>query len=89
MAPLLKTHSRVQTPVKAQVSPALVQTGEVGVPENPELQVTDVQLPTAVVVAVVALPTQWYPVGAMHASAEKCDAGVQRGRSLMVTQWYT
>ena len=74
IAPLLNRHTPVQTPVKAQVSPALVQTGKVGVPENPELQVTDVQLPTT---AVVAVPTQWYPVGAMHASAERCDGAMQ------------
>ena len=58
--------SPVQAPVKAQMPPALVQSGMVGTPENPELQVADEQLPTA---AFVAVPVQRYPVGAMQAAA--------------------
>ena len=48
------------------VPPALVQSGMVGAPEYPALQVAEVQLPTA---AVVAVPVQPYPVGAMQAAA--------------------
>ena len=59
-------HPPTQASVKAQAPPALVQIGEVGVPENPALQVTDVQLPAA---AFVAVPVQPYPVGATQAAA--------------------
>ena len=52
--------------MNAHVPPALVQSGMVGTPEYPALQVAEVQLPTAV---VVADPVQPYPVGAMQAAA--------------------
>ena len=52
--------------MNAHVPPALVQCGMVGTPEYPALQVAEVQLPTAV---VVADPVQPYPVGAMQAAA--------------------
>ena len=70
--------SPVQAPVKAHVPPALVQSGMVGAPEYPELQVGDVQLPATTLVAV---PVQPYPGGVTQAAAtEECDAGGQTGR---------
>ena len=65
-------HPPAQVPVKVQVPPALVQPGMVGVPEYPALQVAYMQLPTA---AFVAVPVQWYPVGAMQATVCMCVWG--------------
>ena len=65
--------SPMQDPApNAQVPPALAQVGEVGAPITvsaayPVPQVADVQVPAK---ALVALPAQLYPAGAMQAAAE-------------------
>ena len=51
---------------KAQLPLGLAQVGEVGEPVYPELQVADVQLPAA---ALVALPEQLVPAGDLQAAA--------------------
>ena len=65
---IIKTHpcSPTQAPVKPHVPPALEQSGMVGAPEYPVLQVAEEQLPTA---ELVAAPVQPYPVVAMQAAA--------------------
>ena len=49
-----------------------MQSGMVGTPEYPALQAAEVQSPT---VAFVAVPVQWYPVGAMQATVCMCVGG--------------
>ena len=72
LSPINNPHPPMQAPVKAQMPPALVQSGMVGTPEYPALQAAEVQSPT---VAFVAVPVQWYPVGAMQATVCMCVGG--------------